>query len=213
MKGSRLDRASLFSGVLAVIFLIVGGALVGLTEFLPSAQSAHEQITENASQVLLGGYIGAIAAFFLIWFAGSLRSVLAQDEGGTARLANTAYGGGIGASVAIAMGYTVIIVAALRADAEGGISEIAAVTYYDLWGQILGYANGILLAVFVAATAAVSLRTKLFPSWFGWLSILVAIGLLTPYNYIFNILTIAWIFVVSLWLFIRFETEQDTSEA
>ena len=55
---------------------------------------------------------------------------------------------------------------------------------FDSWGHMMGQMLAISLAVFIGATAIVSLRFALFPSWFGWASALVAIGLLTPFAYI-----------------------------
>ncbi len=59
------------------------------------------------------------------------------------------------------------------------------------------------LAVFIGATAVVSIRAAVFPTWFGWASALVAFGLLTPVAYIVLALAVVWLLVVSIWLYFR----------
>jgi hypothetical protein len=71
---------------------------------------------------------------------------------------------------------------------------------FDFWGQVRGQMFAIFMAVFIGATAAVSLRTALFPTWFGWVSALVAFGLLTPFAYIDLAFAVVWLLVVSIWL-------------
>jgi hypothetical protein len=203
MENSRTERFSLLSGVVAVLLLMAGSVLIGIYDYLPPAEEIAGYVTDNASRVQAGGYLGSISAVFLIWFSSSVRSALASREGGTGRLSNIAFGGGVGAGIAVALGFSAIIAAGSRAGADGGITAIGAITFHDLWGQFLGYANGLMLAVFVAATAIVSLRTDIFPKWFSWLSLLLAIGLITPLNYIFLFGGVAWLVIVSVWLFVK----------
>jgi uncharacterized membrane protein len=74
---------------------------------------------------------------------------------------------------------------------------------YDLYGQVLGQGFAITMAVFIGATAVVSLRTLMFPKWFGWVSALIAFGLLTPFAYAVLALVLVWLLVVSVWLYRR----------
>jgi hypothetical protein len=45
------------------------------------------------------------------------------------------------------------------------------------------------------------LRTKAFPAWFGWASLVIALGMATPADYIFEGIGMVWIVTVSLWIF------------
>jgi hypothetical protein len=67
----------------------------------------------------------------------------------------------------------------------------------------MGQMFGIFMAVFIGAAAVVSLRTALFPAWFGWASAVVTFGLLTPYAYIMLASALLWLLVVSIWLYVR----------
>jgi hypothetical protein len=79
----------------------------------------------------------------------------------------------VAASIPIAISIIAIFASGLRASAPGGITPIGAVTMFDFWGQVRGQMFAIFMAVFIGATAVVSLRTALFPAWFGWVSALV----------------------------------------
>jgi hypothetical protein len=200
---SRLERLAPLTGVVTVVLMAIGAALLGIYEYLPSADRLKEILSDNATNVFAGGYIGSISAFFLMWFAGSVFSALREREGGTGRLSMVAFGGGVASGVALAIGFSAILVSGARAGAEGGITPVEAVTIYDLYGQILGQGFAITMAVFIGATAVVSLRTLMFPRWFSWVSALIAFGLLTPIAYAVLALVLVWLLVVSIWLYRR----------
>jgi hypothetical protein len=67
----------------------------------------------------------------------------------------------------------------------------------------VGQGFAITMALFIGATAVVSLRTiMLFPKRLGWASVLIAFGLLiTPIAYAVLALVLVWLLVVSIWLY------------
>ncbi len=203
MNESRFERINPLTGAVSVVLIIVGVLVFNYYEFLPPAEQIAEFLNGNASQVSIGGYLGSLAAFFLIWFAGSVRSTLLKREGGTGQLSTIAFGGGVAASIAMGTSFIGIFAAGLRAGAPGGIAPIGAVAMYDFWTQLSGQLFSIFMAVFIGSTAAISLRTGLFPAWFGWLSILVAVGLLTPFAYAILAFAMVWLLVVSIWLYLK----------
>ena len=203
MKDSRLEKLAPLTGVIALVLFSIGAALLGIYEYLPSGDRLKEILGDNATNVFAGGYIGSLSAFFLIWFAGSVFNSLSEREGGTGRLSMVAFGGGVGSGVALAIGFSAILASGARAGAEGGITPVEAVTMYDLYSQVLGQGFAITMAVFIGATAAVSLRTLMFPKWFGWVSALIAFGLLTPFGYAVLAFVLLWLLVVSIWLYRR----------
>lgn len=203
MNESRLDRLAPLTGLVATILLLAGTVLIGLYDFLPPADKIADYLSANSGRVATGSYLGAISAFFLIWFAGSVRAALREHEGGNGWVSEVAFGGGVAGGVIVILLFTSIGSSALRAGAEGGIDAIGAITLYDFWSQLGGLAYPVTMAVFIGATAVVSLQTSMFPSWFGWVSALVALGMLTPVSYIVISLAMIWVFVVSLWLYAR----------
>lgn len=203
MNESRFERLSPLSGAVAMIFMLVGIVIFNNYEFLPPAERIAEFLNINAPQVYTGGYIASLSSFFLIWFAGTVRSALIAREGGNGQLSTIAFGGGVAAAVVLGISFVGIFASGLRASAPGGITPVGAVTMIDFYAQLTGQLFGIFMAVFISAAAVVSLRTGLFPSWFGWASLVVAFGLLTPYAYIMLTFAILWLLVVSIWLYVR----------
>lgn len=203
MGNIRIEKLAPLSGVISLLLFCIGAALLGIYEYLPIADKLKAILDTNASSIFTGGYLGSISAFFMIWFAGSVYSALREQEGGTGRLSMVAFGGGVASGVALASGFSAILTSGARAGAAGGITAIEAVTLYDLYSQVLGGMFAITMAVFIGATGTVSLRTAMFPSWFGWVSVLIAIGLLTPFAYAVLALVLIWLIIVSFWLYRR----------
>lgn len=203
MNESRLERLSPLSGAAAVLIMVAGILLFNFYEFLPSAENVSDFMNSNAALVYTGGYIASLSVFFLIWFAGSVRSVLIKHERGAGSLSNTAFGGAVAAAVVLGISFIGIFASGLRAGTPGGLTPIGAITMYDFWTQLTGQLFGIFMAVFISAASVVSLRTGLFPTWFGWTSLIIAFGLLTPFAYAVLGFAILWLLVVSLWLYIK----------
>lgn len=76
-------------------------------------------------------------------------------------------------------------------------------TLNDLSGAFQGGLYGIALAVMIGATAVVSLRHKAFPSWFGWVSALLTLILLSPFGYVGLYVSVLWLAGASIWLYMR----------
>jgi hypothetical protein len=211
MNESRFERLAPLTGVVSVGLLIFGAVVISNYDFLPPAEEVADFLNGNPTRVITGAYLALISAFFLIWFAGSVRIPLLAREGGTGRLSMVAFGGGIAAAVALGTSFTAILSAGLRAGAPGGITPIGSVTMFDFWGQAAGQMFAISLAVLIGATAVVSIRTTVFPAWFGWVSTLIAFGLLTPAAYIVLALAVVWLLVVSIWLYVRGASKGEPS--
>ncbi len=210
MSRSSLERLAPLTGLVSAVLMMAGAAMFGVYDYLPSAEKLQEIFNDKPTRVYVAGYIGTLSAFFLIWFAGSLYRALHEREGSSGRLSMVAFGGGAASGVALATGYTVMVATGARAGAPGGISPVEAVTLYDFYGQVLGQMLAVTLAVFIGASAVVSLRTGVFPTWFGWASVLIALGLLTPVAYVVLALALLWLLVVSVWLYRRGASPAET---
>lgn len=203
MKDSRLDKIEPLSGVLSVVLILIATAIYNMYEYLPAPEKMVEYLSSNPTRTALAGYLGAISGFFLIWFAGVVRGKLLDYEGGGGRLSTISFGGGLAAGIFMIFGFTVMATSGQRAGSGGGISPAQAVTLYDLQSQVMGQMFAVGMAVMMAAAASVSLRSDMFPSWFGWVTVLLAVGHLTPISYIFLFFGVAWIVVLSVWLYSR----------
>ncbi len=199
MSGSSLDRWSGLAGIIAVILLAAGAAMFGVYDYLPSSESLTERLTEGNAMVSVGGYLGVVGSFFLIWFAGSLYRILRTREAGSGWLSTLVVGGGVAAGTVLAIGFSAIVSSAARAGTAQGIPPDEALALYDLYSQVLGLAFAVAIAVHIAAVAALSLRTAALPAWFAWISVLVVVGLLSPLSYFALAAVLVWLVVMSLW--------------
>ncbi|MBW8012927.1 MAG: hypothetical protein FVQ83_17050 [Chloroflexi bacterium] len=194
MNDSRLEKLAPLSGALAVVLMMAGAGMLGVYDYLPSAEKLQGIFSDNSTNLITAGYLGLFSAALLLWFSGNVYSALREREGSDGRLSMVAFGGGVASGVAMGVAFSAILGIGARAGAVGGISGDVAVALYDLYGTILGQMLAFTFAVFIGAAAVVSLRTGMFPAWFGWASALIAIGLLTPLGYFVLFFTLIWLF-------------------
>jgi hypothetical protein len=203
MQESRLSKLAPLTGAVSALLIMAGVAMFGVYDYLPLGDRLQGIFSQNPTKVSLAGYLGSISAFFLMWFAGSLYQALRQREGNAGRFSMLAFGGGLASGTALAIGFSALIASGARAGAEGGISSVEAVTLYDFYGQVLGQMFAVTMAVFIGASAVVTLRNGLTRAWFGGVSALIAFGLLTPFAYVVLAFALVWLIGVSIWLYLR----------
>jgi hypothetical protein len=196
--------------VVFAVLVVVAAVLVNNYDYLPPADELKAFFTDDSTTLQVAGYLGALSALFLIWFAGSVRSSLRPAEGGTGRLSAVAFGGGAVAGGLVALAYSILITGAARGGADGGIGSDAAATIYDGYSTIFSVAVPMALGVLIGAAAIVALRTKVWPAWLAWVSAFVAIGSISPVSWIFIGMDVLWILVVAIWLFVK---QPATTEA
>jgi hypothetical protein len=202
MNESRLERLAPLTGVISVVLFFAAAGMYGFYEYYPAAEKLQSFFNEHSTRLYYSGYLGILSAFFLMWFAGSLYKTVRQIEGGEGRLALVAFGGCIAASLGVALAYTALPIIAGLVREEGGIGPIEAVLLNLQYGNFLVVA-GFPIAVLIGATSVVSLRTSMFPKWFGWVGVVITIGLLTPEGWIIIAPAMIWLFAVSIWLYRR----------
>ena len=205
MGTDRLESLAPLSGIVMVGVLVTGHVLSGgFGGYQATAEKAIESVSQDPTRVYVGTLLaGFYAVILLIWFAGSLFSALRAREGGAGHLSTIAFGGGVISAVALALGYGVFRQAVARAGIPGGLGLDAATVMHALYSVLLAGVLSVGLAAFIGATGIVSLRTQLFPTWLGWTSVAMAIGLMTPLHFIFEGLAIIWIAIVSILLYQR----------
>jgi len=201
MNSSRIERLAPLSGAASVLLLIAGTGLLGVYDYLPAPDRLVEIFSANPTKTITVGYLGLISAVLLMWFAGSIFSALNEHEGDKGRVSMIAFGGGLASAIALGAGFSALLAVGARAGAVDGLSPTQAVTLYDLYGTLLGQMAAFTFAVLIGATGAVSLRTSIFPNWFGRVSLLIALGLVTPLGYFFLAFVLIWLVGVSIALY------------
>jgi hypothetical protein len=174
MKPSRL--LPLF-GILAIALVVAGVAIGGET---PDTDDPVAKVvafyTENDSDVTAGALLlMAAAAAFLAWSV-QLRNVLFLAEGGSGTRTALGFAG----SVVFAIGVTIFAgLGFALGDASDKIEPAAVqalhVLSMDLFPPL---AVGTLLTLFGNGLAII--RTRVFPAWLGWASVIGALFAFTP---------------------------------
>jgi hypothetical protein len=198
MKTSSLEKFTSLTGLISVVLLVGGSLIFSVYDYLPSADKLSEIFNRDPFTVQISGYILTLSAFFMIWFVGGFYKVLRKQEGESPLFSHIAFASGVGSGIALLIGYSAIITVGARAAASGGISPGEAVTLYDFYSHIIGQMFPITFALFMGASAVVSLRSGLFPAWLGWVSLVIALGLVSPIGYMVIILALLWLLIISI---------------
>jgi hypothetical protein len=176
-RGERLTL--LLSGVAPLLLGVAGLIVLEGTADRPELDQPPVMILGYFSEqdtVILGSFLLMLAAVLFLWFAGCLRAVLANAEGGNGRLSTIAFGGGVAAAGLMLVMPAVNVCGALSADF---LSVRQAQTLY-LLGDAFLYPAAMAAAVMLAATAAVALRTGVLARRLAWPSLVLALWLLVP---------------------------------
>ena len=180
----RWQRFAAGTGLVAAGFMLASYLVLNVAA-LPTNEAAMEAWyaeETNRTQVITAWYLVALGAVFSLWFLGELRAVLRKAEGGDGRLAATAFGGGIVSVALFVLGSALIGPIALaignggfayQPEVDGHLTMILSSAAF----LVLASA-GILAAVLFAAVAVVTLRTNVFPRWFGIAGAVGAVALL-----------------------------------
>lgn len=168
MNETRWQRWAAASGFVALAF---GAAAVALERPWPSTSDPAAFpafLADNRGAILAQSMLFVISAGLFMWFLSSLRSFLIEAEGATGRLSTLAFAAGM-------IGYGLNVVGqapqiTLTLPSQAGMEPGSAAVLTDLGWVMLIVAN-IPLAVMFTAVAVVSLRTRVFPVWLGWLAV------------------------------------------
>lgn len=201
MESSRSARLEPLSGALAVVLVVVGAVLFGFYTYLPSPADIADHLTENSTRVQIGGYVGVVASFLMVWFAGSVRTLLRRHEGGDSRLGAIAFGGTVSAGVGLALVFGLMIAAGARAGTDSGIGEAEAVTLYDTYASLFTAVLGVGMAALVGSLSIAGLRGGFVRPWVGLVGAVIAIGSISPLAYVFAGLAFLFTFGLSLWAY------------
>lgn len=196
--------AFLTGGVFAVL-AVVAAVLVNEYRYLPSSAEIQALFTDNPARLQAAGYVGALAAAFLLWFAGRQSSALRRYEGGSGHFSSVALVAGTAAGAMVALAFTILIGGAARGGADGGIDASTATALYDIYANIFGVALPIAFGVFIAAVTVVTTKAKMWPAWLTWISVLLVIGSLSPLGWFFVGIDLLWFVVVSIGTYVKSE--------
>jgi hypothetical protein len=174
----RLERASAWTGIAAVVLWIVGLLIsTSMTSSL-SGKASDTQILawiqKNSGKVIFGAWLFMVGCLCFLWFAGILRSRLAAAEGDPGTLSAIAFAAGAAASV-----FGLLIPAGDLASAinKNDVSASTAGAFHTI-GDMFFLGAELSVLVLLVATGLAALRTDVLPRWWAILGMVIAVVLL-----------------------------------
>ncbi len=183
MNSDRHARYGAATGIVFVVLVIVAFLVQPKPPAADaSAMEVFDYVSDKQDTLHIVQLIFAAAGFFLLWFAGTLRSLLAGAEEGDGRLANLAYGGLLVAFATLVVGFALSATATLHPVANGPDLTHALVDA----SLIVPALGGPAVAVFFLANSLSIFRSGYLPGWLGWLGIAAAVFNLTALGAVFT---------------------------
>lgn len=195
------SRVAPLSGLLFTVLLVARFIVDPNTDFMPPETDVVAYLQEGPIQVMTGAYLGLLAAAALLWFSGSVYHSLREGDRDEARLAVLALGGGVTAAALFTVASVALIAAAERVFIAGSIELGAAAALFDVSGIAVGNGAAIGLAVMIAAWGMATIRDNSRPRWHGGISLLLALGLLSPYAWAVLAAALIWTSIVGISLY------------
>lgn len=195
------SRVAPLSGVFFALLLVAGFIVDPNTDYMPPEAEVLAHVQAGPLRVMTGAYLALLAAGALLWFSGSSYRSLRRLDDDEGRLSVIALGGGIFASALVAVGAVSMIAIAERVRIVGATDPGVAAALFDIRSVALGNAAPFGLAVLIGAWGIASLRAKTHKPWIGWISLVIALGLISPFGYILLAAALAWVAVAGIWVY------------
>ena len=201
VQGGRWAQWAPIGGLVFIVLFIVGIILYST----PDVDNTPEQIGSfyddkgNRAELIICGYLLALAGVFFFWFLGSLRARLLEAEGGSGRLTSVVFASGV---VFVAMLMTAagsfMFVAGEITFADAPVDPEIQRVIPDIGWSFLLIGGAFSAIAMICATSVLIQRTGVMPAWIAWLGFVIAVGLLLAALVFPMALLLIWVGVVSL---------------
>ncbi len=172
------ERWTTWTGVAAVLLWVTSIVVVNSGSVPAEGASEAEYLAyveNHAATILVGGWLFMAGWAAFLWFAVALRVRLAEAEGGTGVFSTAAFVGSVLVAAFMMLTPGGEIAAAILADEqEISGSTVAALRHL---GEAYISAATIAATLLMIGSAAVALRTRLFPRAWAWFSLAFAVVL------------------------------------
>jgi hypothetical protein len=182
-----LQKAAASSGI-ATAFLLLIAFIVNSAEtpdFNAPAAEYAQYARDEGDAMKVSGMLIVLSAFFLVFYAGVIRSALGAGEiatRGLVRLGFIVLGGFTLAATCFALGGAMQAAAGAAEASEPEVQKVFA----NLAGACFA-ASVVGLAAALDAAGFIILRTRVFPAWIGWLSLAGALFWLLTIFYLLDV--------------------------
>jgi hypothetical protein len=215
MARVRWARWSPVGGILFVALFLIGLALVSD----PDSNKADAKILAHYAKA--GNRHQDIAAFFLflagalvfVWFLSMLRERLARAEGRAGPWTAAAFGAGFAAIALWLAGFALFAAPSFaRTDTSKFVLDPNTFRILNDVGYALWFSGTTVAGIIVFATAMLSRRAHILPTWLTWLSFVAWVTTLVSFFFVPFLVFLGWVLVVSA-LFLWRELRPASPEA
>ena len=200
-------RWAVLGGVLYVILFVIGTIVT--FSGAPSGDAAPAKVIQwysdsgHRDRIHIGWILIGLAVFFLLWFIGALRRAVSAVDGEGILTGVVSLGGGIYAALALA---SVALSDGIRTMSDDTYQHRVFPELIDAAGDatwVMHATGAAALGVMIIAASLAFMWGAVWPSWAGWLGVVVGILALASIAFFPQFLFLLWILVVSLWMFLR----------
>jgi hypothetical protein len=205
-------RIAAAGGIFFVVLTLLGNDVLGSGGEAPGMTASAAQIgayvRAHPPTVLSWAalYIELVGILAFVFFLGSLWGVLRRAEGERSPFSAIAFGAGL-VLVSVKIASFPAAIAAFHRGQEGMDPQLAA-ALFDM-NEVSFVLTWAIVAVLLAATAVVVLRSGALPRWLGWSAavlspaLLVGVAFATSFGFVPYVLSMVWIVATSIVLIRR----------
>ena len=198
---------TILGGVLYVILFVIGTIVLFNGE--PDTSSAPAKIiawysdSGHRDRVNVGWILITLSVFFLLWFVAALRRAVSTVDPEGILTGVVGIGGGVYAALAFG---SVALNAGLRTMSDDTYQHRVypeLIHAADVVGWVMHATGAVALGAMIIAASLAFMWGGVWPTWAGWVGVLVGILTLASIAFFPQFLFLLWILVVSIVLFLR----------
>jgi hypothetical protein len=179
------------SGLASAAFFVLAFAFSGDAGENSRELSEFYSDSGNRAQVQTSWFLFAAAFLLLVWFVWTLRNRLMAAEGAPGNLATLAFAAGM---ISVPLWFVASSTFAAPAfDYEAADFDVQATQLLSSAGYGAFVGAQMVFAFTVFVVAVLTFRTRIFPVWFGWASLIIGLILLFAIAFIPFFFFLAWL--------------------
>ena len=179
------------SGLASAAFFVLAFAFSGDAGENSRELSEFYSDSGNRAQVQTSWFLFAAAFLLLVWFVWTLRNRLMAAEGAPGNLATLAFAAGM---ISVPLWFVASSTFAAPAfDYEAADFDVQATQLLSSAGYGAFVGAQMVFAFTVFVVAVLTFRTRIFPVWFGWASLIIGLVLLFAVAFIPFFFFLAWL--------------------
>jgi len=183
------------SGLASAALFVLAFAVAGNAGDNSREISEFYSDSGNRAQVQTAFFLFAAGILLLVWFVWTLRNRLMAAEGAPGNLAALAFAAGMTSAPLWFVANSTFAAPAFDYEAAEFDVQATQLLAFAGYGAFVG--AQMIFAFTVVVTALLTFRTRIFPIWFGWASLIIGLILLFAIAFIPFFFFLAWVAATS----------------